>query len=71
MINIEEYIDKDYVSIREYVRKERIQDIIDNNKLKILKKCVVEENTLNDECQKILIKKKITTNKMQVKALNN
>lgn len=70
-INIEESIDPDDVSIREYVRKERIQDIIDNNKLQILKKCVVEENTLNDECQKILIKKKITTNKMQVKALNN
>lgn len=71
VINIEKSIDPDDVSIRKYVRRERIQDIIDNNKLQILKKFVVNENTLNDECQKILIKKKITTNKMQVKALNN
>lgn len=60
-ITIEKSIDPEDISSREYARRERIQDVIDSNKLQILKKVVVDENVLEEGCQKILKREKNLT----------
>lgn len=60
-ITIEKSIDPEDISTREYARRERIQDVIDSNKLQILKKVVVDENVLEEGCQKILKREKNLT----------
>lgn len=53
-MNVKETIDPEKVSSRSYFNQDKIQDVIDDNKREISKKIVIDENELNEGCQKIL-----------------
>lgn len=57
-IVIEKQKDPAEVSKRVYARREKIQDIIDEHKLEILKKVIIDPKNLNKGCQKILKREK-------------
>ena len=57
-MNVKETIDPERVSGRSYFNQDRIQDVIDDNKRKISKKIVIDEETLDESCKKLLNRNK-------------
>lgn len=58
-ININKKIDPQEISSINYVNKEIIQNTIDNNKFKILKKVVVNKEDLNESYKKMIKRKEL------------